>query len=623
MVGRRWRWLLLPLLIAAAIAAGGIVFLLGTTAGAHWLLRALQTAAPVTVEAEQLTGRLATDFGVHGLAVQWPGGSVKVDSLVWHGRALSLLRGRLDLKELTVAGLTVAITAEETPDRPEPPKWPTAPRILALLDARVSDLRLSDIEVKQGEKEPVVVERAAGRLSWEDGKLSLTDASLASPAADVAATLSLGLREPALVAQAEIRLRHAIKNIDAVIIQCDLDSPVKSEAKHADSGAAPESGEGRATVFSLSTPRGERAGVRGVTGPVAVALLTAGHPVWEAEGELRWARDRLDLAPVTIRQTETQAVARGQANINLASRIREAELTVAGLDLHPVIGRATNLSGKVEVHGTPEEYSGRLALVNEAESWERLEVAGPFTGDLDSISFPELAGVWLEGKFGGGVDVGWQPRVTVTADLTGRGLNPAAIDSGWPGDINVELAAEIRQPPDGAPDFSLTGRLLESTLRDHNLTGRIALARQASTWQLGELELHGAGYDLSAGGTLHERIDFAAQVESLTAIAPAASGAGAAHGWLRLAEGGIAGEVAVQGSDIAAGELRLAALEGKAELAGTDKPLGARVIVEGLSFRQLNLARAEAEAAGSPAGHHLRLLVNWPEIGRASCRERV
>src|SRR5690606_27819896 len=101
------------------------------------------------------------------------------------------------------------------------------------------------------------------------------------------------------------------------------------------------------------------------------------------------------------------------------------------------------------------------------------------------------------------------------------GLDLAQITLDWPGELNFSLSASAALPPDGIR-AEVNGRLHDSRLRGHPLTGAIEASLQGEDLQIAELTLQGEGIDLFAVGRLRERIDFHARVARLEGLIPRA-----------------------------------------------------------------------------------------------------
>lgn len=186
----RWRWphlrirrkpLLITLAVLLIVLFGGGLFLLGTTAGARWLIHFALDRAPQEVTIERIEGRLAGPLDLRGIRADTPAATVEVGHVALDWAPGELLRKRLHIEKFLVADVNVTLlpapadtsAAEPTPAEPQAP--PTLPLEIVIDEARIArtnvftpqGFALTDLNLLlQGQPDDYRLE-ATARLSGE------------------------------------------------------------------------------------------------------------------------------------------------------------------------------------------------------------------------------------------------------------------------------------------------------------------------------------------------------------------------------------------------------------------------------------------------------------------------
>jgi translocation and assembly module TamB len=126
----------------ALLAAAAFVWLVGTEAGARFVLGRLLEATPVRIEAGNLSGTLAGPLRADSLVVEMPGARIEAENLELDWSPLALLLGRVRLQMLRAGELLVRMDGAGDDAGDGQAQLPTVP-----LPVRVDDLLIERGEV--------------------------------------------------------------------------------------------------------------------------------------------------------------------------------------------------------------------------------------------------------------------------------------------------------------------------------------------------------------------------------------------------------------------------------------------------------------------------------------------
>ncbi|MDH3196614.1 MAG: translocation/assembly module TamB domain-containing protein [Candidatus Krumholzibacteria bacterium] len=134
--------------VLVALAAAAVAFLVGTTSGGRIALRTLDRL-PVGVAVGEFHGRLASRFELRGMSLDAPPISVTAERVAVAWRPLALHGRRLDLRDIEVEGLAVAIAARDdtVPAAPDTASARPAGRPALPVEIMVGRLLLRDADV--------------------------------------------------------------------------------------------------------------------------------------------------------------------------------------------------------------------------------------------------------------------------------------------------------------------------------------------------------------------------------------------------------------------------------------------------------------------------------------------
>ncbi|APG28001.1 hypothetical protein A7E78_09215 [Syntrophotalea acetylenivorans] len=582
MVKRYWKYALAGLLLVVCLTVATGYWLLATTSGARWVSAELVRRSSLPLIVGQIEGRLCDDLRLQEVQVEWPDGSLAIESLQVVWRPTALLRGKLLITAASVQGVVLHTVAGEAPPA-EPGKvlslnWPERPDWLKWLRVELRQLHLAAAQWRRPEQPPLVLERFTGRLRWTGRRLKLTALELIAPQGTLKAGLEADWLRP------RVTLDAAVKMADLAGDEARLQLSLQVKP-----GAAAESLQGQLQLTAVSAPTGK-------------LTLSSG---------LQLNSETLALTAFELAQPDRAGRVTGSSKLHYAAETLQLELQadLAHWDLAELAGMASDLSGTLQLAGGLDDYRGEVELSNNGPGWQELQLVGPFSGNLKQIAFPQLQVQALKGTIGGSLTVGWQPFLDLRGNLTAKGLDPAVVQSDWPGSVGLEVEGYWRQPAEGPFEAGVRGQLLESTLRGYQLKGSVDGRMQGSVLELAALELQGQGVSLSAKGVLSDRLDVRFRANDLASLLPDAAGALQGSGWLRWRDQQLAGVVRGHGRRLRYGGHSLTGVEFDfARQAGRDEAT-LSLALKGLQSTGLPIADVTIQGAGLPEKHRLAATV--------------
>lgn len=584
MVKRVLLYSLLAPIVFAGLLAAAAVWLLGTEAGARFAVAMVPRLTAAEVRVGELAGTLGADLRLNDLHLSWPDGSASVQELRLRWRPRQLLRRHLQVDELTLHGVQLQLPARAETEREEStpfdPGLP-APELIPGLSGAITELQLTDLTLQRPEEAPQKVREFSARVNWQRPQVQVTELRLILPQLQLAGEGSLDLAVPRL----EVRL------------QGELTEPVA-----------------QIDEFSLNISLTATAGERRMAGPIALTASGEAPGKLVGQGTIDWGTVRLALESFRLHRPEMAGEVTGR--LELTGGVEPAfqlRLGVKELDLYPWVDRHTELAADLEAAGTFDAYRGRLRLASAGESWQALRLDGAVTGSRRHFALTDLDGQWLAGQLTGALAANWQQELELQLQLQGEGLDPAQITLDWPGELNFSLSASAALPPDGIR-AEVNGRLHDSRLRGHPLTGAIEASLQGEDLQIAELTLQGEGIDLFAAGRLRERIDFHARVARLEGLIPRARGSLQAEGWTRWHDRQLTGELQASGGELAFAAWRLQRFQAQGKVGAGGDGFNVEAEATGLVAGELRLARLTLDAEGVLEQHRLRLSATGPEL---------
>ncbi|WP_298038533.1 translocation/assembly module TamB domain-containing protein [uncultured Desulfuromonas sp.] len=585
MVRRLLKYGGLLLLLGVILLAGAATWVLGTSSGARWLLGAISGLAPVGVEARQVEGRIAGDLRLEGFGVSWPGGEASASVLHLAWLPARLLRGELAVTEIALAGTEVRLAPaqqEKAGGAPAELSWPRLPDMARRLSASIEALKLEGMILHPAEGEAVRLESLEARMAWRDGALKVEGLRLETSGLEAEGRLELNLDVPGVAAHIRVALGEAVAGLD---------------------------------VFALDARLAKSRKPVVLSGPLEITVHSGPERRLGLRAELDLAGTFLQLRDLVLERAGGPDRVSGNAALEWpgAEPRFSGKLDIDRLDLAPETGTATDLSGTLQLGGTLEDWTGRFSLANVADNWQELSLAGSAAGSGTGMVLSGLEGRWLGGELAGELEIDWREGLLLGGSLQGRALDPARLDSRWPGRVNLDVDGTLKRLPSSPLEATVLGRFRDSVLNGRVLSGRLDARLLGEDLFLNALDLHGDGFDLTGSGSLEERIDFEADVARFSSLLPEVRGRLRARGWLRWHEGELTGAATGDAREFEGAGLRAAAMKLEAGRERAGGPFAVQVAIKGLEREGLRLDAAVLKLSGISTAHDLDLDLAWPE----------
>ena len=564
--------IVLVLILGALVSL--VLWALNTPEGTRAFLKTISVFSPLRIEAREISGRLRDDLTIRGLRVQWPRGELFTDVFHLRWEAGELLNRRVLVHEISLDGTRMK------DDRPEAkgisfPGWPHTPLWLSRLEGRVDSLRVQNMVYQRGRGEPVRVDTLSIVLLWDGEILRVKNFSLNSSMGHAEGSMEMGFSHPRLTLNLQATLAEEFVGLDALLINLRLKPMENLE---------------------------EARGAFKITGQ------KEGQENLHCEADLELTRAAVAFQNFRLFQPQRKGMIRAEGEIPFSAAPKlwlKAE--ISGMDLAPELGMATDLSLKMEVKGSWDDYKGQATFINRSKGWEKVQGAVAFRGSLESLDITTLAAAWLDGSVNGPLKISWVEGISVQGKVQARKLNPSALNPDWKGELNLDLEGKFLSPRDRLRGGSFRVGLLESRLFERVFSGDLEGRWQENLLNITQLRLRGQGFVLQGKGTLQDRLSLEATVTDLAGLIPEAKGQIKASGWVRYKEDRLAGIMQAEGKDllvkgIRAGDFR-AELNLKDYSRKTAPLISAEAKAGNIKVGSLKVPDLNFQLAGTPASH--------------------
>ncbi|NKN33705.1 translocation/assembly module TamB domain-containing protein [Marichromatium bheemlicum] len=488
---RRLLLVLLTLLLALVLLLG---WLLGTQRGLHALLALGERLAPGVVQVERAAGRVLGSLDLTGLALRLEGISLDVDHARLDWAPGALLRGRLRVRTLTVAGVDLVLAP--SPEEPDPAPL-TLPDLSLPLAVEVDSLTLERLRLRAPETAPwLVLERAElgaaltrGALTLEVLEVELSEPRAALSAAggatlsgdyplDLALDWHLGL-EPAIALRGEgfargdlarLTLEQRLSGTVEAVLAADLEHLLEAPRWSATLELAgvrladiqPDAPAVELTASLRSAGDLDRATLDGQLDARAPELPDFGHLALRLDGD--WLAPALELRALELTEQVSGArlAANGRVVLDPAPPALQLEADWSRLRW-PLSGAALVRApeGSLRLDGTLEDFAYRLAAAIEGESFPALELRASGQGSSTQVALDSLRLETLDGTISGEGELAWVPALRWRLALDGEGLDPGQWIDGLDDRVALSLAS--------AGDLAAFDYLLEASTQGPGL----------------------------------------------------------------------------------------------------------------------------------------------------------
>jgi translocation and assembly module TamB len=570
-LARLGRWVLRGGVALLAMIAVGAWWLLGSGSGRDAALDRLVAALPEgTLRIGAREGSVAGGLRLRDIVFEDASMRVGIDRLDVVSRLPGLDGPTLKLSRLRIDGLHVQLKA--APDEPAP-AWPA---VLPTLDLPIA-LRIEAIEVRgitvqpaasaaDDAPPPVGIDRVAGALDVQPGRLALEAFELAAPQgrvrgavqyapADDFATRLVLEGEHAAGARLVLRLDGTLAKGRATV-EGRAGGPLAiamdwQEAAHLDTLGWTLALEGaQIDAVTLGLP---------AQAPIDAALQAARRR--EAEGDAPASMPGLRIALAGRIAQDGLAVVLRDSRLRLHDGVLHAEplalsLLDGRLDLTgrygledgamALVARAQALgwgegesrvqaAGEATLGGTLDAWTADLDL-DLARGDQRATLIGRVVGDAEALVLAPFTLTTPAGAFDGEARYGLDAASAFTLDATLRGFDPGWLAPDWPGSLDARLRVEGGAPSQGPLRYVAKLEALRGRLRGQRLDGEARIEAEGDALQVGATFALGEGR-LAVDGALAPALDLDVALRTID-VAP----------WLDGARGVLDGRLGLRGS---------------------------------------------------------------------------
>jgi len=560
------------------VFASALAWTAYTTQGTRFLLAAvIRTLPPGTVEVREVWGRLGSTLRLKGLRLSLPDQEIAVDTVVLKWQPLNLPFGKVSVSALKLTGVSVLYKLPDN-DTPYDLTLPEVSRWLTLVQCWIKDLTVDSFTYREPGSEPVTVDAVSMGIIWHSGVLRLQGINAAITGyGTLRGSAAVNLSRPAL----SLHLNMALKKPQAGIDRLSLDATLRSPRK-----------------------------IGQIEGPLTIRTFTGNREGFTADSHLTVERQAITLGPARVTEKGRKGTVEGAGRLDLSGLQPSFTITVKanGLDLSPEIRTAINLSGTVDIAGDTEHFSGILALRSSGGSWKDANIKGTIEGNSGGVALRDMAASFLGGTIRGAATASWAQDMTLSALLTGKGLDPAKIHEGLEGNLNFEMKGHLISPEQRPAEGSFSFTLLDSHFHKRALTGELDASWRGEMLRVKILKARGKGFSLTADGVVQERLSYEIRVDDASQLLPGSKGALSAAGWARWRRDEPAGTIRATGRNISYGGSSVSSLNVAIDVPdGYEGTVTADIAAREISYGVFSADLFTFKADGSAKDHQLNL----------------
>ncbi len=564
--------ILIAVLGTPAVILAGAGWLACSEAGGKKLLETVSSFTEVNIKADGIEGNLADTLRLTNTVIEWPQGSLRIRQLQLCLRPLDLLAGHLGISLLSADQVSVW---DNSPDEQPELVWPRAKGWITFFSGNIGRLAIRDLTYLRPNEEPVQIAALAATMAWKNSRLSVSDLRLTSSFGTLEGSVLAGFHRPLLKANLDATPAHPAAGVDSIRLDAAF-------------GPGKKPGEMNGS-FQIRGTRNTR-------------------PVLRMSSDINMTPAGLSFTNIRLRRENRPGFVSGDGRLTFIGPNPYITIRVQAenVDLSDELKIPANLSGSLLFEGTGRQYQGRVTLANTADARHAFRLSGNYSGNSESAMLSPIQGTALGGSLNGRLKIQWTDGLNISGALSGKNLDPAKWDSEWAGvvhfDLEGDVSASAGKPASGAIHLTLK----ESRLHGRQLTGDLRAGFAGDDIDIHHLALRGKGFEISAGGSVKNRLDFSAEISDLSKLIPRASGFLAAAGWARLRHDRFSGVVSGRGRSLAAEGWSIARANFSAFLEDRDKsPFSLAADFSRLRFQGLTADTLTVRSAGTVLSHTL------------------
>ena len=523
------KYFIIAIVLATGLACLAVaVWLLNTDAGTRSLLDHVSRYTGLKMSATKIEGRLADTLRLDNLEIEFPQAHVKIQHLEMTLQSLDLIAGTLRIQNLFMRNVSIS---DNSPDKPPVLDWPQASGLLKFFSAKIDRLEINDLTYRHLKKQPLHVQTIAASVDWKNSHLSIGLHNMVSDLGVVQGNVAAGFSRPLLEMDLAATPSRPVADMKIFQLRGKFES-----------GQSPQKLAGSLHLSGRQKSADEK-------------------PLWEMAVDAGMTSEGFPLKNIRLNRQGARGLITGEGMLTVSGPepFLSMRADMVDFDLSAEFKVPTNLSASLTFAGTRKQYGGHIHLINKGINRQSIRMTSDYSGDSQSVTLKAIQGTALNGELGGRLNIDWQNGLAIEGDLTGRNLNPASIDRGWAGVINFDLSGHVSAPQQKTMSGKVTGTLRQSRLHGQQLTGDLRATFVDDDVRIQHLAFQGKGFQITAQGSVKNKVDFTARISDLSRLLPKTAGKMKANGWMRWHNGRPSGVVSAQASGLNAGGLEIVA----------------------------------------------------------------
>jgi len=551
------------------------VWLFNTDAGTRKLLDNASRYTGLKISATKIEGRLAGTLRLENLEIEFPQAHVKIQHLEMTMQSLDLIAGTLSIQNLSMRNVSIL---DNSPDKPPVLDWPQASGLIKFFSGKIERLEINGLTYRHLDKQPLQVQAIVASAVWKNSHLTVKNLNMVSDLGVVQGNMAAGFGRPLLEMDLAATPSRPVAGMEFFRLAGKLE-PGQSSQK------------------------------------IAGILHLSGHqksadkqPLWEMAMDAGMTSEGFPLKNIRLNRQGARGLITGEGMLTVSGP--EPFLTLRAdmtdFDLSSELKVPINLSASLTFAGTRKQYGGHILLINKGKDRQSIRLAGDYSGNTQSMTLKAIQGTALGGILAGHLNIDWQNDLTANGVITGRNLNPEAIDPSWAGVINFDLEGGVSISQQKAISGKVTGTLRQSRLHGQQLTGGLRATFTDDDIRISHLALLGKGFQLTAAGAFHDKLDFIVRISDLSRLVPKTTGKITANGWMRWHNGRPSGVISAEASGLNAGGLEIASANLTAAIEDKDRsPLYMNATLNKVRYQSWKADTVTLQARGTAQEHTL------------------
>jgi len=573
-------WLFAVFFIFAV--TGALFWSMYTNHGTRLILEGVLRSIPAKIHIKKIAGSLAGGLQLEGIRVETENLKIGIDSINLSSQPLYVVTGSMAVKKVVVNSISLD---DKKPDirKPLDLTWPKPPHFLSWFNGWIKSLEINGLVYRSGKRELKIIDRLTTKITWFFGTLTADNLTAYLPVGKTEGNIKTRFSGPTFSASLKMTPERKIPGIDSLALTMTLKKVNKTEQ---------------------------------MSGPFQIITLTGQKENLKTAGRLGVRQNDLTISDLITSQEGRKGKLLATGGIDFSSGIplMSLNINVSDFDFSREIKVDTSFSGTMELKSDFVNYQGIYNLKNALSSWKEAQVKGAYDMNLEGLKLLTMDGRLLNGTIKGQVKASWANDIAVSGSFQARELDPSRITPAWKGQVNMNFEGGMQWSKSKFPEGAVKVDILNSTLRNKALTGNMDARWHQGLFNLVRFALHGNGFDLSASGTLEEKLNYVIGVSDLSGLIPGSKGRFTAEGWTKWHKGQLAGTLKAGGTGISAFGTKTDSINVETLLNNNGGDLlKGKAKIRGLAYGALKADSIDMTVQGTVAAHDFMMTIAAPE----------